>query len=128
MVASLVCPVLHLRPGRGSRRPGLDWCRRSNGERRNWLFPLGCTTVQGCWMLPMLLGVGCNWALMHTHEVNHTRLLYLKKNNATYDTCVQCFSWRFEGPKRSHGESSMCQLKTKTKTFFNKKMNRKIST
>jgi len=21
-------------------------------ERRNWLFPLGYTTVQGCWMLP----------------------------------------------------------------------------
>ena len=27
-------------------------CQRSNGERRNWLFTLGCTTVQGCWMLP----------------------------------------------------------------------------
>ena len=35
-------------PGRGSRRPGLGWCRRSNGERRNWLFPLICTTVQCC--------------------------------------------------------------------------------
>jgi len=22
------------------------------GERRNWLFPLGYKTVQGCWMLP----------------------------------------------------------------------------
>jgi len=21
-------------------------------RERNWLFPLGCTTVQGCWMLP----------------------------------------------------------------------------
>jgi len=46
-----VCPAVGC-PGRGSRRPGLGWCRRSNGERRNWLFPLGCTTVQGCWMLP----------------------------------------------------------------------------
>ena len=40
-------------PGRNSRRSGLGWCRRSNGERRNWLFPLGCTTVQDCSMLPM---------------------------------------------------------------------------
>jgi len=35
-----------------SRRSDLDWCQRSNGERRSWLFPLGCTTVQGCWMMP----------------------------------------------------------------------------
>jgi len=46
-----VCPAVGC-PGRGSWRPGLGWCRRSNGERRNWLFPLGCTKVQGCWMLP----------------------------------------------------------------------------
>jgi len=39
-------------PGLNSRRPGLVWCRSSNGERRSWLFALGCTTVQGCWMLP----------------------------------------------------------------------------
>jgi len=39
-------------PGRNSRRPGLGWCQRSIGERRSWLFPLGYTTVQGCWMLP----------------------------------------------------------------------------
>jgi len=46
-----ICPAVGC-PGRGSRRPGLGWCRRSNGERINWLFPLSCTTVQGCWMLP----------------------------------------------------------------------------
>jgi len=39
-------------PGRNSRRPGLDWCRRSKVERRNLLFPFGYTTVQDCWMLP----------------------------------------------------------------------------
>ena len=39
-------------PRRNSRRPGLGWCQRSIGERRSWLFPLGYTTVQGCWMLP----------------------------------------------------------------------------
>jgi len=36
-----VCPAVGC-PGRNSRRPGLGWCRRSNSERRNWLFPLGC--------------------------------------------------------------------------------------
>ena len=46
-----VCPAVGC-PGRNSRSPGLGWCRRSNGERRNWLFPLGCTTVQNCRMLP----------------------------------------------------------------------------
>jgi len=45
-----VCPAVGC-PGRNSRRPGLGWCRCSNGERRNWLFP-SCTTVQGYWMLP----------------------------------------------------------------------------
>jgi len=25
-------------PGRNSRRRDLGWCRRPNGERRNWLF------------------------------------------------------------------------------------------
>jgi len=39
-------------PGRNSRKPGTGWCRRSIGERRNWLFALGHTAVQGCWMLP----------------------------------------------------------------------------
>ena len=46
-----VCPAVGC-PSRCSRRPGLGWLRRSNGEKRNWLFPLGCTTVQGSWMLP----------------------------------------------------------------------------
>ena len=46
-----VCPAVGC-PGRTSRRPGLYWCRHSNGEKRNWLFPLACTTVQGCWIIP----------------------------------------------------------------------------
>jgi len=46
-------------PGQGLWRPGLGWCRCSNNERRNWLFPLGCTTVQGCWMLPRSPGSHC---------------------------------------------------------------------
>ena len=45
-----VCPAVGC-PGRNSRRPGLVWCRRSIGERRSWLFPLGYATVQACWML-----------------------------------------------------------------------------
>jgi len=53
-----VCPTVGC-PGRGSRRPGLGWCWHSNGERRNWLFPLGCTIVQGCWMLPRSPGSHC---------------------------------------------------------------------
>ena len=40
------------RSGRNSRRPDPDWCRRSLSERRIWVFPLGYTTVQDCWMLP----------------------------------------------------------------------------
>ena len=72
-----VCPAVGC-PGRGSRRPGLGWIRHSNGERRSWLFPLGCTTVQGCWMLPRSLashrqGMLCcnlswragNWSRQH---------------------------------------------------------------
>jgi len=46
-----VCPAVGC-PGQNSWRPGLGWCRRSMGEKRSWLFPLGYTTVQGCWMLP----------------------------------------------------------------------------
>jgi len=43
-------------PGRGSRRPGLGWCWRSIGERRNWLFTLDRTAVQGCMMFPRSQG------------------------------------------------------------------------
>ena len=39
-------------PDRDSQEPGAGWCRRSIGERRNWLFPLGRTAARGCWMLP----------------------------------------------------------------------------
>ena len=39
-------------PGQNSRRSGPGWCRRSIGDRRSWLFPLGHTAAQGCWMLP----------------------------------------------------------------------------
>jgi len=46
-----VCPAVSC-PSRNSRRPGPAWCRRSIGERRNWLFPLSHRAVQGCWMLP----------------------------------------------------------------------------
>jgi len=45
------CPAISC-PGRNLRRPDPGWCRRSIGGRRNWLFPLGYVTVQGCWMLP----------------------------------------------------------------------------
>ena len=43
---AVVCPDRH------SQEPGAGWCRRSIGERRNWLFPLGRTAARGCWMLP----------------------------------------------------------------------------
>ena len=46
-----VCPAVGC-PDRGSRRPGLGWCRRSIGERRNCVFLLGCATVS-----PRLLDV-----------------------------------------------------------------------
>ena len=55
-----VCPAVGC-PGQGSRRPGLGWCRRSNGERRNWLFPLGCTTVQGFGCCPVMLCCNPSW-------------------------------------------------------------------
>ena len=44
-----VCPAVGC-PGRNSQRPGLGCCRRSIGERKNWLLPLSYTTVQvvGC--------------------------------------------------------------------------------
>ena len=45
------CPAVGC-PGRNSRTPGLDWCRRSIGERRSWLLSFGYTTVPGCWMFP----------------------------------------------------------------------------
>jgi len=35
-------------PGRNSRRPGLGWCQRSIGGRRNWLLHLGRAVVYGC--------------------------------------------------------------------------------
>jgi len=50
-----VCPAVGC-PCRNSPRPGPGWCRRCIGERRNWLLPLGHTTVQGCWMLPRSSG------------------------------------------------------------------------
>ena len=31
---------------KNSWRPGLGWCRRSNDEKRSWLFPLGWTVQQ----------------------------------------------------------------------------------
>jgi len=46
-----VCPAVGC-PGRNSRRSSPGWCRRSIGEMRNWMFPLGHTTVQCCCMLP----------------------------------------------------------------------------
>jgi len=44
-----VCPAVGC-PGRNSQKPGPGWCRPSIGERRNWLFLLGYTTVHvvGC--------------------------------------------------------------------------------
>jgi len=51
-----VCPAVS-GPGRNSWGPGPGWRRRSIGERKNWLFPYGLTTVQGCWMLPKSTGV-----------------------------------------------------------------------
>jgi len=51
-----VCPAVGC-SGRNSRRPGLGWCRRSIGDRRSWLFPLGCCpevqafTVRGCFVV-----------------------------------------------------------------------------
>ena len=73
-----VCPAVGC-PGQNSRRPGLGWCRRSMGETRSWLIPLGYTTDQGCWMFPSSPGshrqemfccnpswhVGC-WSHQHT--------------------------------------------------------------
>ena len=41
---------------RNLRKPSPGWCRRSIGERRNLVFPLGHTTVQVCWMLPRTPG------------------------------------------------------------------------
>ena len=41
------------------------WCRRSNGERRNWLFPLGCTTVQCCLMPSRSPGSHRPWMLCY---------------------------------------------------------------
>ena len=38
--------------GRRSRRPGLDCCWGSIGERRNWLLSLRRAAAQGCWLLP----------------------------------------------------------------------------
>ena len=67
-----VCPAVGC-PGQGSRRPGLGWCRRSNGERRNWLFPLGCTTGQGCW--------SCQWCHISTTELPN------------YAVTMKCFHW-----------------------------------
>jgi len=52
------CPAVG-RPGRNSRRPCQGLCRRSIGERRNWLFPLGYTTVRRCWMLLRRPGSHC---------------------------------------------------------------------
>jgi len=58
-----VCPAVGC-PGRNTRRSGVGWCRRSIGERRNWLFPLGHATVQGCWMLPGVQALAVRWCLV----------------------------------------------------------------
>ena len=50
-----VCPAVGWL-GQNSQKLGLGWYRRSIGERRNWLFPLGYNTVQGCWVLPRTPG------------------------------------------------------------------------
>jgi len=72
-----ICPAVDYH-GRNSRRPGLGWCQRSNGDRRNWLFPLGCTTVQGCWMLPRTpgsrrLGMLCGSSSWHARNWSRQR-------------------------------------------------------
>jgi len=39
-------------PDKNMWRPSLGWRKLSIMKRRNWLFPFGYITVQGCWMLP----------------------------------------------------------------------------
>ena len=43
-----VCPAVGC-PGRNSRRRGLGWYRRFNGEKRNWLLLFGCTACGQTW-------------------------------------------------------------------------------